>query len=61
MRKEPHKIFNRYKMNKELYYLSPEVILYDVCIEGVMCQSGIVIESDHDGFVGDQGDPSDIW
>lgn len=42
-------------------YVSPTVELLDFYVEGVMCKSGIIVDTEHDGFIGDFTDPDDLW
>jgi hypothetical protein len=42
-------------------YEAPEVTIVTICPEGLLCQSGGVFGSEHGGFVGDDGNPEDLW
>ena len=46
---------------KEYGYETPEVTVVTICPEGLLCQSGGVFGSEHGGFVGDDGNPEDLW
>lgn len=46
---------------KELHYKSPSVEVMRLYPEGVLCLSGVVLDSEHDGFSGDTSDPEDLW
>ena len=42
-------------------YESPSVDEIKISTAAVLCQSGVIIDSEHDGFIEDPNDPNDIW
>lgn len=42
-------------------YQSPQAVQIVICQEGILCQSEGTVEVGHDGFVGDNGNPEDLW
>lgn len=46
---------------RELRYESPSLEVLGFYAEGFLCLSGVVLDSEHDGFVGDNSDPEDLW
>ena len=46
---------------KELQYKSPSFKELGLYPEGFLCLSNGVLNSEHDGFVGDNSDPEDLW